>query len=1379
MAMLAVPSIHSTIAALTFHGFEMRHLAPAAIALLLAAAVIKLAWILARPGVNRLCVLSLLILVAGWTTMMGGSVVLDVILGPDAPLLARGIIGIIGFGAVLPAFVLSIVGLARSGSRPGEGRAGRGQGVTALVLSGLILLSLAFGALWKTNNRLDGGTGGQDAGAAVTGSEDFKEYNYRMGRLSRPWVRVEKGKLIPIAQALYTRSLPEIYLSVAAEKNEAGLSREDLQAVVAARMKSLATSCEEISQEVKVVGGVSFLRVVTKVSGIKGVPMPLCYDQWLGCTTRNVYQFTCWSNFTQKGELLRASEAWVRTFALLDMVPDAGARAPMEDMENPAGGWAVKGLGVNGWKTTGAEAFPQADLVARNGEHAFGLLAVPMPDTAGLRDQEIEDRILDSMGEALDRTKLKGPEDVTFSGLAGHVYEFERTVDKRLYRFRARILKKERIAWMVMTWAPDGSDSTVGEKAAACIRLADPTVSPDKAESLTQEVVHNRAMILNDLGIKLYGRQEYSRSMRFFQESLKLEPGDRAVTANLMDSLTNQERWREALDALNEFSAKNDISSLPGLKSRKARILTSLGENDAAAEVWAELFSGGYENQDHLLQWVNLELEREKPEAALKAVRDFSAKHPSPKMTRWEAGVLARMDQYPEALKLLEPLVEGGKPDFEALYLKGELENDAGRYEDAEKSATRLIATGEDTPRTRMILGWSEWHRKSWKAARAAFEKAAEKAPNDPAIREALSMTNGALGQGTAEVSSTPIAAVAIPDALRKAIAAHPAPPEELTKGHGAVQLERLTGSYFEPGKAAKVTQYYKVKVMDTAGVEAFSTLSLKFYPSSERVHVNKLIVRDESGATVQEGSTADAYTSGESGEMASGAQILRVPVPGLRRGCTLEAVITVEDKGKSSKPPFRRDLFVSGFPTIARACFFTGDSGIRILPSSGLTAAGPQAYVAFDLPAYRRETLSTSLEEWEPWLMAGPATADWKTPSLDYLKRLADRLKPDASTEKTAAQLCQGLSTPREKLTAIVSHVQSTLTYKGLEFGTRALIPSAVDKIQADHYGDCKDHTTLLYHLLRRAGIKCYPALVDTGWKIRQDIASLDQFDHMILYVPGVSENPWIDATDDGLDLSRFIPASLSNRQALVLDPENPRFETIPAASPTQVRIDREAALDPEGKGLSVEETLTLTGEYASWLRAWFLDTPGSEHPALVRGAWDDYANIEVREVKLTNAQDSAKPFEVRLKYTVGDALNPATGQLTLPFFWERDYLIVKPVENRRSPFETKPALQIESRTRLKGAAIAQAQGLSSLKSEGKTIAGEWRLIPATGPSAGGVGPAVVLKVNAPQGSWPAARWNEFQQGRRALTDELKRPLLTLPTAVATKSKSTALQGQ
>ncbi len=1215
-----------------------------------------------------------------------------------------------------------------------------------LGIGGFVVERMKQAGTWET------GLDGAAQELVLREVEEHGKFNFKLAKPVGEWRQIPSTKTLPSAAFAYMATTPERYLACVAEENPQ-LARDELKEIGLARMAALSDRSEIISTETEVRGGLTFTRVRLKLEGIQGTKAALFYDSWYACTEKYAYQFMFWSLLPQRTRLSREAEKWMDTFSLIK--PDAESKGAdtLTDGGFPAEGYETT-LGAAGWKADAVEEFPEAQLRARKAGDRLALVSLRLPEGLQLKPADIDERMLGTMKVSAE-DKLKGPEEMTHHGVPGRRYRFARKHEGLMLDFEVRVLQEADMVWMLVTWGSQATPDAVRKGAADLVRVFQPKEGP--AVSSPGAVVRERAMILNDLGIVCYKMQEYQKAERLFRAAHQQQPGDAAVAGNVIDALQQMGKQDAVLTTLKSMMAAGPLAELPAMKVREAQALGLTGDTDKAVEVWDELFGGGYANEDHFLEWINLLIAGGREKEALVAVEKYGKANPSPRVTRWHASVLGRNGRWEEAFAALAPVLNGESPDLDALYLQGEMENDAGRYEAAEKTVRRLTSKGGEGLRSYMILGWSEWHRKHWKAAREAFEKAAEKAPESPIVKEALAMTAGAMGQGTAEVSRTPLEPVPLPGEVRELIAAQPAPPESLIKGHGAILLERHTGCYFESGKSSRVTQTYRIKVLDNAGVEAFSTLAMTFYPSSEKIHVNSLTVRDESGKLVQEGSTADAYTTAESGDLATGAQVLRVPVPGLRRGCTVEASITVEDKARSTKAPFRRDLLVSGFPALARVWYFTGNpESWKFATSPGLRETKGKdfkSFVVFNTRAYRGEGFMPALEDWQPWGMAGPAGEDWSVIAADYLKRIGDRLVPDESTVAVWEKLKKGNPTPESKLGAIVRYVQSSLTYKGLEFGTRAMVPSTVSKIQNDQYGDCKDHTLLLYRLLQRAGIVCYPALVDTGWKLHRDLPSLDQFNHMILYVPMASTQPWLDATDEWLDLTATMPDGLAGRQALVLDPQRPRLETIGQAAPARVRIDR--VIQPgSGRDARVEETLTLTGAAASWARSWLLNYPESEHSGLIRRQLDSQGNFSLEQVGLKDAEDRSKPLILWMKYTVPGAQKEEGGPLQVPCFWECDYLAVSPVEDRQSPFLLSPAIAVESHTRFIGTWAGLTLPTPSA-GEGKAIGTFWKIDWKAGSESGS---GLRISVEVPHGQHPPVKWVEFQQARRDFVERLKR---------------------
>ena len=128
----------------------------------------------------------------------------------------------------------------------------------------------------------------------------------------------------------------------------------------------------------------------------------------------------------------------------------------------------------------------------------------------------------------------------------------------------------------------------------------------------------------------------------------------------------------------------------------------------------------------------------------------------------------------------------------------------------------------------------------------------------------------------------------------------------------------------------------------------------------------------------------------------------------------------------------------------------------------------------------------------------------------------------------------------------ALARFVQKEVTYKAIEFGRGARIPRAPSDVLRHRYGDCKDHALLLYQLLRNFGVEAQLALVRTGSPIRRELPSLDQFDHMVVYLP--ASGSFVDTTNKSADLSRGVTPAIAGKDALGLDAKQPRLVLIPA---------------------------------------------------------------------------------------------------------------------------------------------------------------------------------------------------------------------------------------
>ncbi len=98
--------------------------------------------------------------------------------------------------------------------------------------------------------------------------------------------------------------------------------------------------------------------------------------------------------------------------------------------------------------------------------------------------------------------------------------------------------------------------------------------------------------------------------------------------------------------------------------------------------------------------------------------------------------------------------------------------------------------------------------------------------------------------------------------------------------------------------------------------------------------------------------------------------------------------------------------------------------------------------------------------------------------------------------------QATSGLKSDSEKIAAALRLVQNKIRYVGVETGLGSHKPREPGTTLANGYGDCKDKSVLLVAVLRRLGIKSFPALAHSsaGHLLDKHLPSIGVFNHAIV---------------------------------------------------------------------------------------------------------------------------------------------------------------------------------------------------------------------------------------------------------------------------------------
>jgi hypothetical protein len=445
--------------------------------------------------------------------------------------------------------------------------------------------------------------------------------------------------------------------------------------------------------------------------------------------------------------------------------------------------------------------------------------------------------------------------------------------------------------------------------------------------------------------------------------------------------------------------------------------------------------------------------------------------------------------------------------------------------------------------------------------------------------------------------------------------------------------------------------------------------------------------VKDEEGKVVASGKVDDYYVvDASSTTVASQKKVLNIPISGLRPGSVVELTVTHKDLAPPDQFPFTAHACVSAFPILED--IFLIQSETNALKFAGLGANDGKTcedslyWVRQQPEVYKWESMEQSPADFMPALFVGDGTVTWDGEAKKYLEQIGDYLQLDAAGRELAGKLAANSSGESEKILSLARYVQTNYTYKALEFGRRARVPHRTSQIIRNQYGDCKDHSLLLQQLLEASGIQAELALVKTQGKVRKELPSLDQFDHMVVFLPTFRNGFFLDCTDKGSDLAQATPLGLAGKEALILDADHPHFVTMPEypEGSSTIQSHRELRI-ANGADLVVHEVVSLKGYNASTLRSYFKQL----QPAARRNFIDLQLNRrsgEANSFKLQNLDDTQAPLVLDLDYTLKKQFHLTGNQLVgiLPDVWEQLYASADPVDKRTTPFELSFPVNVDS---------------------------------------------------------------------------------------------------
>ena len=1236
-----------------------------------------------RSTTNTKCAAALGIILAGWSTAALGGMLARYF--PDFAPVVSILPGFAMLGSLITGTVLAILGLVEYSNAKGRYVQGKVQAILALILVGLVVL-LLFGAVFSgirtaVGRNVVSGTNQAAAGQVLA----FEDFNYKFKSPGRPWIQLDAKKFNPASSLVLRRTLPEVYFMVVAEKvgTDVQLDFEQLAEVAQANLNSRASSSRVLKQNPLLRQGLAGVQweAEARISGFDAA-----YVHWDCATNGYAYQLICWGQRRDAKGVREEAESLFSRFDLLDSKREAvrDGNVQLSDFVTTNYHYRVRLQGSN-WRkwNTLAKDLPSAEFgVLHKKAGALGVVPIflmgqnPHPEA-------VKQALLSTMEIAYPNEKLTAEKAISRSFLQGSQFQFSRAGTEMNFSFDLQVLQGFGFAYLVAAWVREGSSDRDQVIADGLSRVEFPStpgppVDPQRFNA-REKATHGR--VFNQMGLFYYNSKQYEKSAGFFKIAFEFERTNDLYLANLVNAFSNASQQRDALDYLEK--QPTSLRGKQALRAMEASLHAQLEENEIALTNYAGLFRDGFQNDEHFTEYVKLLSQNRQPEQALEEVELYLKRRDSIVIRLQQANLYKLKKDFTNALVVLKAQREKAPFNFEVLFALAETCHQAGFFPEAIDTCEQIIAKGGDSAYASFLKGRSEFGLKWYRQAKDSFEAALKSAPASKEIKDYLALVSGMLGEGSNTAIKTPIPAVPLPADLPKPLAP---PNPAYGKDYGAYYARRIEAISFQKKKECRSTDYLTVKVLDASGVSRFSTVQFLFDPLVEEIFVNELEVRNAAGEKIATGKVADYYVVDDSSsDLASQRKILNIPVTGLQPGFQADLVVTRRDLVPGEDFRFMECNFSKGLPVLQSILFVRGDVGLiqsRSSPKSQSKTLQDGVYWLQENPTvYRWEPLQGALD-FLPTVWLNSARATWQSEATNYLQSIRDRLKIDDEQKTLAHKLTQGFKQDGEKIAALARYVQTNYTYKALEFGRHARIPEKFGEIVHHKYGDCKDHSLVLRQLLEAVDIPARLTLVNTRGLIQKELPSLDQFDHMILYLPLYQTGLYLDCTDKSSDVFEPVPLGLGGKQALILDEETSGFGLIPDYPPGSSTISsiRQIQLTNRTDAL-IQETLTFKGYHAAIERSVLKSMAASARRNFILGQMDIRTG-ELVDLKIENIEDTVAPLKLDIAYSIKRQFQALEGQIVgrIPTLWERRYLSAEAVDNRQTPFQIMVPLSFQS---------------------------------------------------------------------------------------------------
>ncbi len=1113
------------------------------------------------------------------------------------------------------------------------------------------------------------------------------DLNYRL-EIPEGYRSLDATKLVPGADFAAVRNKPNAVFAVIAEVTPADLSLSNYHELVVAGMEAYFEASEkngplqpQPTLDVEILGlGAKQWRFDVDVAGeaYQYISTILIHNGF-------GYQILGWSRKDSDVDLEAEATQFSQAFSVLDLerVAKTKSKREISGYLSLSYGYRMRARSDAWYNWVDVDESVSGTDLAVLSNRGAGMVLLPMcwDKRRVPHDDALKTVLLEEIGAEYNDGFVLSEKKVVKNGYPGFLIRGERTIDSDPFHYKVWITKTERCSTMLAVWVVD--------KPKLLDTLADPfwqglavfggtqfQLGPqDKRET------QGSAMLVNRVGLYYHNSRNYRKAFQYFEDAYGLVPRDTYFT-NALQALNNLQSYDQAYEW-----GKPNFEKHTGNEAKTwyAWLLSQNDRKEKAIEVYVSVFESGFRSDPDFESYVELLAESEDWAAFDKAYANYASEPISPSLERTMATLLASRGEHERALGILDGLERPDRFDPDLAYARIEVLKGLKRWNDVLALSQKLIDKGYDSAQSYYYKGDAQYSLGNYREAKQSMIAALEYAPRNQNLKSYLRDISAVLGDGNNVSLLSKVDPVPLIDPFKE-VFVDPTVVEDY-EGYDSFYVTRVRGFRYSKGQPMTTTHYRQIKILNKAGVERFGSLEMDFNPNYEKLYVNELSVLDEKGDVVASGDPDSYYVVDKESALASFDQTAHFPVPNLRPGYTIRAVISIADRASANDFPVERVFLSTDRPIGMAGLFVVGESAKEInhSHSNGLVAKESSDGVYWkkrNPVVYQWEPMLPNYERILEWVQLGSVGDTWAKVGTDYLTDISDKLDFERVANR-ARSLVKDETDPRRQIEILSAYVQREIHYKALEFGRRAIIPKTARETMRDRYGDCKDHATLLYALLRAIDIDASLALVNSSEAVTPSLPNLDQFDHMVVHVPLAGRDIYIDTTDKNSNLTKIPPRGLGGQYALVLSdrPDLLKIPEYPVES-NALQIERQVRVSGDAP-MVVTEYATFSGYLASSLRGQFREIETAQLKERLQG-WlaDQYKDAELTDFFVDNIFDPSSDLTLELVYTLPGDLEDDRGET--PIFLEREFLEQQRFSEKQFPFERHYPFRLESETRI-----------------------------------------------------------------------------------------------